>query len=80
MPGENISLHDDKLITRRENIIRRIQIYCNTTNNIEIILDDEIKDSLLFKNSIVDFDLNLTHGYRNKSTDPFYIFVFDIIN
>jgi hypothetical protein len=82
MPLNTIESHTDSQVdfVKDNKLTHRYQIYLECTSENIIILDDTYKNSVEFEYSIVDFALTNIHYYKNNSSKPWYILVFDELN
>lgn len=82
MPENQIDFHTDSDIpfVKDNRLIHRYQIYLECTSKNIIILDGTYKNSAEFEYSVVDFALTNVHYYKNWSSKPWYLLVFDAVN
>jgi hypothetical protein len=82
MPENSINFHTDGDIefVKDNKLIHRYQIYLECTSENIIILDGTYKNSVEFEYSVVDFALTNIHYYKNWSSLPWYLLVFDAVN
>ena len=81
-PGDKILKHNDQSVTQDMPIKNRYQVYFDIPNDVELILDDQnVENTKIYENSLVDFALNLDHYYENKATSQasWIFLVFDIL-
>jgi hypothetical protein len=57
----------------------RYQIYLDTPDDFELMVDGEFQSPVPYKNCFVDFNLSLPHYYKNNNDKDFYILVIDIL-
>lgn len=82
MPGDIIKPHDDSkvLFVKNKILERRYQIYLDCNDSILLMLDGKLVPGSQYSNCLVDFDLRQMHAYRNTSSAPWYLLVFDALN
>jgi hypothetical protein len=78
-PNQSIDLHDDRKMQFVVNLLHRYQLFLNVPNEFEIIMDNKKYSSEELKNSIVDFNLLLSHSYKNNSDKTVMFMVFDVM-
>lgn len=79
-PGDRIELHDDSAHAFSKYIQHRYQVFLDLDEGFEIFCDNEVKDTKKFSNAVVDFNLLAPHAYKNNSSKPVYLMVFDIFD
>ena len=82
MPGDIIVPHHDSevLFVKNKILERRYQIYLDCNDSMLLMLDGKLVPGSEYSNCLVDFDLRQTHAYRNTSSEPWYLLVFDALN
>jgi len=82
MPGDCILPHSDKdvLFVKNKKLERRYQIYLDNNDDIKMMLDNDFVKGSKYSNCLVDFDLRQMHAYKNTSSAPWYLLVFDALN
>ena len=79
MPGDKIERHDDTDLpfVKNKMLAHRYQVYLDSDPNFILELDNKIVPTLQWEYSVVDFALEKTHFYHNKSNKPWMFLVFD---
>lgn len=79
MPGDKINRHDDTDLpfVMDGKLSHRYQIYLDSDPNFILELDNKIVPTAQWEYSIIDFALEKTHFYHNKSNKPWMFLVFD---
>lgn len=79
LPGQVIDKHDDTNLGFSEKVLHRYQIYLDIPANAEIIIDNGRKMTKDLENSILDFNMFLSHSYNNKGSTALTFMVVDIM-
>ena len=82
MPGDIITSHTDSevIFVKNKILAHRYQIYLDTDDSILLMLDGKLVPGSKYSNCLIDFDLRQMHAYRNTSSNPWYLLVFDALN
>jgi len=82
MPGDGIMPHTDASLgfIKEDKLEHRYQIYLDSSDDIKLMLDGKLDQGSKYSNCLVDFNLLKPHAYKNTSTEPWYILVFDALN
>ena len=82
MPGDSIDAHSDIEVkfVKTNKLVHRYQIYLECMPENILMLDAEYKNNKDFEYTVVDFALTKIHYYKNRSSVPWYLLVFDALN
>jgi len=76
--GGGIDAHQDQQLGFSDKIRHRYQIYLNIPAGVECVIDNGAFDASTLGNCLLDFNMYMTHEYKNHSHEDFVFMVFDI--
>jgi len=82
LPGDKIEPHDDTPVgyVRVGKLEARYQIYLDIPDGMIIHADNnQLINNGAWNNTLVKFELSLSHAYHNTSDKPVFLFVFDVM-